>query len=72
MNKATGTVFKAIGTFGSIKMLSIVCSLVRNKLIAVWVGPVGLGLVILYNSISDTLSVATRLNIDQSAVRTIA
>lgn len=58
--------------FGSVKALSVLFSLIRNKLIAIWIGPAGVGLIILYNSISDLVSTTTRLNIDQSSVRNIA
>lgn len=60
-----------MGVFGSVKALTILCSLVRNKLIAVWVGPVGVGLVIVYNSIADLVTTTARLNTDQSAMRQV-
>lgn len=72
MHASTRTVFKAMGVFGSVKALSVLFSLIRNKLIAVWIGPAGVGLVILYNSIADVVSTTTRLNIDQSAIRDIS
>lgn len=53
-------------------MLEIFCSLVRNKLIAWLIGPAGLGLVILYNSVINLVSQSTRLSIDQSAQRNIS
>lgn len=38
-------IFQAIGVFSGVKVLSIACSLVRNKLIAIFVGPAGMGLI---------------------------
>lgn len=61
-----------MGQLGSVQVLSQLCSVVRNKLIAIWIGPVGVGLVILFNSVSDLVGVFTRLNIDQSSQRDIA
>lgn len=61
-----------MGIFGGVRVLTILCSLVRNKLIAVFIGPTGVGLVILYNSVADLVGTFTRLNIDQSAIRHMA
>lgn len=69
---ATRSALKAMSIFGGVRALAILCSLIRNKLIAIWVGPVGVGLVILYNSIIDLVAQVTRLSIDQSAVRDIS
>lgn len=61
-----------MGLFSGVKLIGIVCALVRNKLIAWLVGPAGLGLVMIYNSIVDLMSQATRLSMDQSAQRDIS
>ncbi len=66
------TIIKAIGVFSGVKMISILCSIIRNKLIAVLIGPAGVGLIALYNSVIDVVGAATRLSIDQSAVRDIS
>ncbi len=65
-------IVKAMGIFGGVKLLTILCSLIRNKLIAVFVGPIGMGLISLYNSVLDMAGTAARLSIDQSALRDIA
>ena len=72
MHAAKKKIFKAMGALSSVQALGMLCSLVRNKLIAVWIGPVGVGLVTLYNSVSDLVGVSVRLNFDQSSVREIA
>lgn len=61
-----------MGIIGSAKSLSIIASLVRNKLIAIWIGPLGVGLVSLFNSVTDVVGQTTRVNIDQSAMRDVA
>ena len=61
-----------MGQLGSVQVLGQLCSVVRNKIIAVWIGPVGVGMVILFNSVSELVGVFTRLNIDQSSQRDIA
>lgn len=65
-------IFQAIGVFSGVKVLSIACSLVRNKLIAIFVGPAGMGLISLYLAATEMLGSVSRLSIDQSAVRDIA
>ena len=35
---------KAMGIFGGVQMIGIICSIVRTKLVAMWIGPVGMGL----------------------------
>lgn len=61
-----------MGLFSGLKVLIILCSLIRNKVIAWAVGPAGLGLVGLYNGLVDLISQSSRLSIDQSAQREIA
>lgn len=61
-----------MGLFSGVKVVTILCSLIRNKLIAWIVGPAGLGLVILFNSIAELVATGTRLSIDQSAQRDIS
>lgn len=68
----TRSILKAAGIFGGVRVLTILCSLIRTKLIAVFVGPFGVGLISLYNSVSDIVSILSRLNIDQSATRDIS
>jgi PST family polysaccharide transporter len=68
----TRAILKAMGVFGSVNALTMLCSLVRNKLIAIWIGPSGVGLVALYNSLVEMISTSARLNVDQSAIRDIA
>ncbi len=69
---ATRAILKAMGIFGGVRALTILCALVRNKLIAIWIGPMGVGMVALFNSLLELINSTARLNIDQSAVRDIA
>lgn len=72
MGRSVSRILGAISLFSGIRVLNIVCSLVRNKLFAVLVGPIGLGLLMLYNTTLDLVSIVTRMSMDQSAVRDIA
>lgn len=69
---AQSRILRTMGVFSGVRVVGILCSLVRNKLIAWLVGPAGLGLVILYNSVIDLISQATRLSIDHSVQRDIS
>lgn len=61
-----------MGVFGGVQGLGILIGLVRNKLIALILGPGGVGLVSLFNSTIKLVSDATNLGIPTSAVRTIS
>lgn len=65
-------VLTAASVFTGVQSINMACSLVRNKLMAILVGPIGVGLIILYNSITDLVSMTTRMNMDQTAMREIA
>ncbi len=72
LHSTSVTIVKAMGMFSGVKMVMILCSIIRNKLIAWLIGPAGMGLVVLYNSIVELVATASRLSIDQSALRDIA
>ena len=63
---------KALGIFGGVQVVNILCSIVRTKLIAVWIGAVGVGLFGIYNSAIELLNIIFNLGIRDSAVRDIA
>jgi PST family polysaccharide transporter len=65
-------ILKAMSVFGGVQCLTILCSIVRTKLAAIWIGPMGVGLISIFNSTMDMLTSTGQLNIRQSAVRDIA
>lgn len=65
-------VLKYTGIFGGVQGLNILVSLVRNKLIAVILGPEGMGLASLFNSTVNFISQATNLGLSFSAVRHVS
>ncbi|MFA4045375.1 oligosaccharide flippase family protein [Prevotella sp. PCHR] len=65
-------ILKYMGVFGGVQGLGILIGLVRNKLIALILGPDGVGLISLFNSIIKLVSDFTNLGISTSAVRTIS
>ncbi|MCF0219194.1 MAG: oligosaccharide flippase family protein [Muribaculaceae bacterium] len=71
-NRMTAVVLKAMGVFSGVQMANIGCSIVRTKLVALWIGAAGVGLFGIYNSAIDMISTLTLLSIGVSAVRDLA
>lgn len=71
-HSVSARVLKALGMFGSVQIVNILCSVVRTKLLSVWVGPVGVGLNALFDNTSELVSSSTQLNLRQSSVRDIS
>ena len=63
---------KAMGLFGGVQVMGILCSIVRTKLVALWIGPVGIGLFGLFNNSLEMISTGTNLGIRSSSVRDIS
>ena len=67
-----GHILKYTGIFGGVQGLNIVVGLVRNKLVALLLGPGGMGLASLFNSTVNFISQATNFGISFSAVKHIS
>lgn len=65
-------ILKYTGLFGGIQLLTILVGLVKNKLVAVILGPAGLGLISLFNSSLTLMSNLTGLGLPTSAVRNLS
>lgn len=65
-------ILKYTGLFGGVQGLNILISLVRNKFVALILGPTGMGLVALFVSVTNFVSQATNLGISFSAVRHVS
>lgn len=63
---------KAMGLFGGVQIVGILCSILRTKLVAMWIGPTGVGLFGIFNRALDTLNTGTNLSIRQSSVRDLS
>lgn len=63
---------KAMGLFGGVQVMGIVCSIIRTKLVALWIGPVGVGLFGLFNNALEMINTGTNLGIRGSSVRDIS
>lgn len=68
----SGKVVKTMWLFSWVQLVGIACSIVRTKLVALWIGTLGIGLFGLFNTALDSITTLTQLGIRQSPVRNIA
>lgn len=66
------SIFKATSLFGGVQVYTILIQVVKSKIIAVLLGPLGVGIQGLFQSAIDLVKQATSLGISQSAVRDVA
>jgi O-antigen/teichoic acid export membrane protein len=65
-------ILKATGLLGGAQVIEILFKIARSKIVAVLLGPVGVGMIGLYQSTIDLVQSATGFGINFSAVRDIA
>ena len=65
-------IYKASGLFGGVQGLSIVLNLVRTKLVAIILGPAGIGLNSIYNETRELIHSTTNMGLDVSGIRGIS
>lgn len=65
-------VAKYILAFGSVQGLIVAISVIRNKLVALLLGPNGVGVMSLYNSAATLVQNATSLGLDKSALNRLS
>lgn len=68
----SAAVMKVMGIFSGVQVLTILCSVVRTKLVALFIGAAGVGLFGIFNSATDMLASLTTLGIGASSVRDMA
>lgn len=66
------SIFKATSLFGGVQVYFILIQIIKSKIIAVLLGPLGLGVQGLYHSALELVKQTTSLGISQSAVRDVA
>lgn len=71
-NESYASILKYTGLFGGVQGLGILVGLVRNKCVALLLGPEGMGLVSLFNSTINLVSNSTNFGLPMSAVRTLS
>ncbi len=64
--------FKATSLFGGVQVISILVKIAQSKLVAIWLGSVGFGIMSLFNATTNLIASITNLGLQSSAVRDIA
>lgn len=67
-----GNIFKTTFLFGFVQVFKAVIAIVKNKLVAILIGPEGMGLLGIFNSTIQMVQTGAGLGINQSAVRDVA
>ncbi len=65
-------IFKATTIFGGVQFFNIVISIIKSKIIAVLLGPKGIGIITLLNSSLRILSSLTSFGLESSGVKSIS
>lgn len=70
--KETGKILKTTAIFGGAQVVIVISGLAKSKIVALLIGPEGIGISALYNNILTMLSGIVGLGIGLSAIREIA
>lgn len=71
-NKSYTQIVRSTSMFGGAQIINIVIGIVRNKLVAILLGTVGMGLISIYQSTLDLMKSMASLGIDTTGVREIS
>ena len=74
MNKESShkQIIKSTGIIGGAQVITIIIGIIQTKIVAMLIGPAGIGIRGLYRSTLDLIRVATGMGLDFSAVREVA
>lgn len=67
-----GNIFKTTFLFGFVQVFNIIVKVGLNKIVAILLGAEGMGIIGIYNSVSQMIKTGAGLGINQSAVRDIS
>ena len=70
--KSYKSILKATSLFGSVQVISIIISVIKSKLVALWIGTTGFGVISIFNSSISLIASITNLGLQSSAVRDIS
>jgi len=66
------SVLKSTSLFGAVQVYNILISIIRSKIVALWIGPTGMGIIGLLTSTIKVIGELTTLGLSTTAVREIA
>lgn len=70
--KAYRQVLKATSLFGGVQIVSIIAAILRSKVAALFIGPIGIGILGLLNSALNLITSVSKLGLDSSSIKEIA
>ena len=62
------TIVKATGLFGGTQVFTILCSIIKTKLVAIWLGAEGVGIIGLYNNTVEMISSVCRIGVCRASL----
>lgn len=65
-------ILKATSIFGGVQLINIIISIIRSKVIALFIGPLGMGISGLLNSTLNIINELVKMGLDTAAVKEIA
>ncbi len=65
-------ILKSTGILGVSSVINVILRMIRTKFMAIIIGPSGIGLLGIYNSITDLIMTASLMGVDSSGVRQMA
>lgn len=71
-NKSYEQIIKSTGIFGGSQVITVILGIIRNKILAIWLGASGIGLISIFQNILDLLKSVSSLGIETGGVREIA
>ena len=71
-NKSYSQIIRSTSIFGGAQLANILIGIIRNKLVAVLLGTIGVGLISMYQSAIDVVKSISSLGIETTGVREIA
>lgn len=71
-NKSYTQILKSTSIFGGSQVITILIGIIRNKILAILLGTVGVGLISIYQSTLDMIKSVSSLGIETTGVREIA
>lgn len=71
-NTSYKSIFKATSLFGGVQVFKILVNIIKQKLLAILIGPEGVGILGLFTSATQLVQGVTSMGLSSSAVRNIA
>lgn len=71
-NSSYGNIFKTTFLFGFVQVARLLVGVIKNKIVAVLLGPDGIGIISIYTNIINTIKTGASLGINQSAVKDVS